>query len=53
LAFCVRSSCQRLYFPDPGRAAGAAVTHIAVQERVDGKAVEWLEHVSDGEYLEN
>jgi quercetin dioxygenase-like cupin family protein len=27
-----------------------AMTHIAVQERKDGKAVEWLEHVSDAQY---
>ena len=26
------------------------MTHIAVQEQLDGKAVEWLEHVSDSEY---
>ena len=26
------------------------MTHIAVQERLDGKVVEWLEHVSDEEY---
>jgi hypothetical protein len=24
-----------------------AMTHIAVQEALDGKAVEWLEHVTD------
>ncbi|WP_217592011.1 cupin domain-containing protein [Cohnella sp. GbtcB17] len=27
-----------------------AMTHIAIQERLDGKAVEWLEHVSDEQY---
>ncbi|MEO5585594.1 MAG: cupin domain-containing protein [Flavobacteriales bacterium] len=26
------------------------VTHIAVQEQVDGKAVDWLEQVSDEQY---
>ena len=26
------------------------MTHIAIQESLDGKAVEWLEHVSDEEY---
>ena len=26
------------------------MTHIAIQERLDGKAVEWLEQVSDEEY---
>src|ERR1043166_8060315 len=27
-----------------------AITHIAIQEAVDGKAVEWLEHVTDQQY---
>ncbi|HZG30046.1 MAG TPA: cupin domain-containing protein [Ensifer sp.] len=27
-----------------------AMTHIAIQEALDGKTVEWLEHVSDSEY---
>jgi len=26
------------------------VTHLAIQERLDGKGVEWLEKVSDDEY---
>ena len=33
-----------------GAAPTTAVTHIAVQERLDGKAVDWLEHVSDDQY---
>ena len=33
-----------------GAAATTAMTHIAIQERLDGKAVEWLEHVSDEQY---
>lgn len=28
-----------------------AMTHIAIQEALDGKFVEWMEHVSDEEYL--
>lgn len=28
-----------------------AMSHTAVQEALDGKAVEWLEHVSDEQYL--
>ncbi len=28
-----------------------AMTHIAVQEALDGKVVEWLEHVSDKDYM--
>src|SRR4029079_17525625 len=31
-----------------GASATTAMTHIAIQEALDGKAVEWLEHVSDG-----
>jgi len=26
------------------------MTHFAIQEKLDGKAVEWLEHVSDEQY---
>ena len=26
------------------------MTHIAIQEVLDGKAVEWLEQVSDAQY---
>ncbi|MCU1242198.1 MAG: Cupin [Candidatus Acidoferrum typicum] len=27
-----------------------AMTHIAIQEKRDGKVVDWLEHVSDEQY---
>jgi len=27
------------------------MTHIAIQEALDGKNVEWLEKVTDAEYL--
>ncbi len=33
-----------------GATATTAMTHIAIQEQLDGKAVEWLEHVSDEQY---
>lgn len=33
-----------------GAAAATAMTHIAIQEPLDGKAVDWLEHVSDEQY---
>jgi quercetin dioxygenase-like cupin family protein len=33
-----------------GAAPATAMTHIAVHEYLDGKAVEWLEHVSDDQY---
>jgi quercetin dioxygenase-like cupin family protein len=33
-----------------GASPTTAMTHIALQERLDGKAVEWLEQVSDEEY---
>jgi quercetin dioxygenase-like cupin family protein len=34
-----------------GAAPITAMSHIAIQEALDGKAVEWLEHVSDEQYL--
>jgi quercetin dioxygenase-like cupin family protein len=33
-----------------GAAPTTAMTHIAIQEQLDGKAVDWLEHVTDAEY---
>jgi len=33
-----------------GASATTAMTHIAIQEALDGKAVEWMEHVSDDQY---
>lgn len=34
-----------------GAAPGNALTHIAIQEQHDGKAVDWLEPVTDEQYL--
>lgn len=34
-----------------GASPTTAMTHIAMQERLEGKPVEWMEHVSDAEYL--
>ncbi|MEP7382648.1 MAG: cupin domain-containing protein, partial [Gemmatimonadota bacterium] len=34
-----------------GASQTTALTHIAVQESLDGKAVDWHEHVSDAQYL--
>ena len=33
-----------------GAAATTAMSHIAIQEKLDGKAVDWMEHVSDEQY---
>ena len=33
-----------------GASPTTAMTRIAIQERLDGKAVDWLEHVTDGQY---
>ena len=33
-----------------GATATTAMTHIAIQEKLNGKAVEWLEQVSEAEY---
>ena len=34
-----------------GATPTTAMSHIAVQESLNGKPVDWLEHVSDDEYL--
>jgi quercetin dioxygenase-like cupin family protein len=34
-----------------GATPTTAMSHIAVQESLDGKPVDWLEHVNDEEYL--
>lgn len=33
-----------------GASPTVAMTHIAIQERLDGKAVDWMEKVTDAEY---
>jgi quercetin dioxygenase-like cupin family protein len=33
-----------------GATAKDSVSHIAIQEQVDGRVVDWLEHVSDAQY---
>jgi quercetin dioxygenase-like cupin family protein len=33
-----------------GAAPTTAMTHIAIQEHLDGKAVEWMEKVTDEQY---
>ena len=33
-----------------GAASSTAMTHIAIQEALDGKVVEWMEHVSEEQY---
>jgi quercetin dioxygenase-like cupin family protein len=33
-----------------GASATTAMSHIAIQERLDGKAVEWMEQVTDEQY---
>ena len=30
-----------------GTAISTAMTHIAIQEKKDGKVVDWMEHVTD------
>ncbi|MNI90551.1 Cupin domain protein [compost metagenome] len=34
-----------------GATPTTAMTHIAIQEALDGKMVEWMEHVTDAQYL--
>jgi quercetin dioxygenase-like cupin family protein len=33
-----------------GATPTTSVTHIAIQEKLDGKVVDWMEHVSDEQY---
>lgn len=33
-----------------GATPSTAMSHIAIQEKLDGKAVQWMEHVSDEQY---
>jgi hypothetical protein len=33
-----------------GATATTAMTHIAIQEKLDGKAVDWMEKVTDEQY---
>lgn len=33
-----------------GATPATAMTHIAIQEKKDGKVVDWMEHVSDEQY---
>ena len=33
-----------------GATATTGMTHIAIQEELDGKVVEWMEHVNDEQY---
>ncbi|NYF77813.1 (R)-mandelonitrile lyase [Granulicella arctica] len=34
-----------------GATSTTAMTHIAIQEKLDGKVVDWMEHVTDEQYL--
>ena len=43
-------SCAPKEKPWHGATATTAMTHIAIQEQLDSKVVEWLEKVSDEEY---
>jgi hypothetical protein len=34
-----------------GATATTAMTHIAIQEKLDGKVVNWMEQVTDEQYV--
>jgi quercetin dioxygenase-like cupin family protein len=36
-----------------GATPTTAMTHIAIQEKLDGKVVDWMEHVNDEQYKGN
>ena len=44
------SGSRRARSTGTGRRPTTAMTHIAIQEALDGKMVDWLEHVSDEQY---
>jgi quercetin dioxygenase-like cupin family protein len=44
-------SCPANYRHWHGATPATAMTHIAVQEALDGKVVDWMEKVTDEEYL--
>ena len=33
-----------------GASIDGAMSHVAIQEKIDGKNVEWMEHVTDEQY---
>jgi len=35
-----------------GASPTTAMTHVAIQEKLDGKAVDWMEPVTDADYLQ-
>jgi hypothetical protein len=37
----------------PRPSPGTAMSHIAIQENLNGKAVDWLEHVTNEQYQKN
>jgi len=43
-------SCPSGYLNGPAATEKTAMTHIAIQESLNGKAVDWLEHVTDEQY---
>ena len=42
--------CQRRHWH--GATDRTAMSHVAITEMLDGKNVEWMEHVSDAQYLD-
>src|SRR5437773_1242270 len=40
----------RCFADRPARRVTTAMTHIAIVERLDGKAVDWMEKVTDEQY---
>lgn len=50
---CLKPGASRSFFGEKhwhGATATTAMTHIAIQEWLDGKPVDWMEKVSDEQY---
>ena len=51
LATVIDQTGRLLEYPLPGKRFRSSVMHIAIGERVEGDSTDWMEHVSDEQYL--
>ena len=50
LAALLVAGCSTMKLAYEQAPSTTAMSHIAIQEALDGRAVDWLEHVTDDEY---
>lgn len=46
----ISPGCRRVLSTGTERPPGSGMSHIAISEALDGKSVEWMEHVTDEQY---